>query len=91
MNVFASTNEAAIKEKLLSLCAARSANNATICPSEVARALSPNDWRTLMNNVRMMGLQLAQQGVIEITQRGVLRNPNQEIRGAIRYRLRKVL
>jgi Protein of unknown function (DUF3253) len=88
MNAPTAITDAAIEKTLLMLCAERSANNATICPSEVARALSPKDWRSLMNDVRTVGLQLAQQGAIEITQRGVWRNPNEEIRGAIRYRLK---
>jgi Protein of unknown function (DUF3253) len=82
-------DEAMIAKTLLALCVARSANDATICPSDVARSLSPNDWRALMNDVRTMGLQLARNGAIEITQRGVIRDPNAEIRGAIRYRLKK--
>jgi Protein of unknown function (DUF3253) len=88
MNAPTAITDAAIEKTLLMLCAERSANSATICPSEVARALSPNDWRTLMNDVRAVGLQLAREGAIEITQRGEVRNPNEEIRGAIRYRLK---
>jgi hypothetical protein len=85
------TDEALIAKTLLALSVARSANDTTICPSEVARSLSPNDWRTLMNDVRTVGLRLASEGTIEITQRGEVRDPLEEIRGAIRYRLKRNL
>ncbi len=79
-------DESIIAQTILALCTERSENNATICPSEVARALSPDDWRELMNDVRTVGTRLARESKIEITQRGEARDPNAEIRGAIRYR-----
>lgn len=42
--------------------------SASICPSEVARALSANEWRPLMDAVRAAGARLAQRGVVVITQ-----------------------
>lgn len=41
----------------------------TICPSEVARALSPQ-WRGLMDDVRAVAAQLAARGEIVVTQKG---------------------
>lgn len=41
----------------------------TLCPSEVARALS-TDWRALMPEVRRVAQDLAGQGRIAVTQRG---------------------
>lgn len=41
----------------------------TICPSEVARALSA-DWRPLMAAVREGAAELAERGEIRVTQRG---------------------
>jgi hypothetical protein len=79
-----------IEALIISLCETR-VPNGTICPSEVARALWPNDWREHMNDVRDVGVALAVANKIEITQRGVVRDPNDEIRGAIRYRLKRVL
>ncbi|MEM1279546.1 MAG: DUF3253 domain-containing protein [Cyanobacteria bacterium P01_H01_bin.152] len=58
----------------------------TICPSEVARALSHDDWRSLMPQVRVVGTQLAAAGTIEVTQKGQVVNP-QTATGPIRYRL----
>jgi hypothetical protein len=77
-----------IGTEILRQCAAR-APERTICPSEVARALWPNEWREHMDEVRGVGTQLARASVIQITQGGLVRDPDAEIRGAIRYRLPK--
>ena len=79
-------NTEVIAAEILRQCVAR-APNRTICPSEVARALWPDDWRAHMAQVRATGLQLAMQGQILITQRGEVLPPTAVIRGAIRYRL----
>jgi hypothetical protein len=47
---------------------AQRAPMASICPSEVARALDPTDWRTLMPSVRAVAAQRALDGAIRITQ-----------------------
>jgi len=38
----------------------------TICPSEVARSLSRDDWRSLLPQVRAVGAALADSGAIEV-------------------------
>ena len=60
----------------------------SICPSEVARALSPDDWRGLMDAVRASACLLHEQGVIEITQKY---EPvkNFDFKGPIRLRQKK--
>lgn len=58
----------------------------TICPSEVARALRADDWRSLMPQVRKVGIQLAAAGTIEVTQKGQVVHPD-TAKGPIRYRL----
>jgi hypothetical protein len=70
---------------VLTLCAAR-APDGSICPSEVARALWPQDWRGRMPTVRSVAQELARSGRIEITQRGVPVDPT-TLRGAVRLRL----
>ena len=42
----------------------------TFCPSEVARALYPEDWRTHMDEVRAEAQRLADAGRLRITQFG---------------------
>lgn len=45
--------------------------DATICPSEVARALRPDgDWRALMPRVRQVAQALAQQQRLRVTRAG---------------------
>lgn len=74
-----------IRSELLRLVRARGVDK-TICPSEVARAVAGAQWRELMNSVREVGVQLAREGVIVVTQRGSVVDP-MKARGAIRYRL----
>ena len=42
----------------------------TICPSEVARALRPENWREAMPAIRDVAAQLVDRGKIVATQRG---------------------
>ncbi|WP_421657070.1 DUF3253 domain-containing protein [Leptothermofonsia sp. ETS-13] len=58
----------------------------TICPSEVARELGGEEWRSLMSEVRMVGIELAKSGEIQITQGGKAINPL-NIKGPIRLRV----
>ena len=59
----------AIEVELLRLCAARGPAK-TCCPSEVARALRPGDWRVLMPAVRAAAAQLADRGRLSVLQGG---------------------
>ena len=63
----------AIVQALFALLEARSPGS-TACPSEVARALAPNDeaaWRALMPQVRRVAAALASRGLLTVTRRGV--------------------
>jgi hypothetical protein len=42
----------------------------TICPSDAARFVAPDDWRPLMQPVREAASRLAARGEIVVTQRG---------------------
>ncbi|KAA9089218.1 DUF2256 and DUF3253 domain-containing protein [Microbacterium radiodurans] len=66
------------------LLAARAAD-ATICPSEAARAVGGDDWRDLMEPARRAARRLVADGEVEITQRGVVVDPS-TARGPIRIR-----
>lgn len=59
--------------------------SASICPSEVARALSANEWRPLMDAVRAAGARLARRGVVTITQ-GDREVDLSHVTGPIRFR-----
>jgi len=58
----------------------------SICPSEVARELAPEHWRTLMPRVRESARRLAACGAITVTQRERVLSPDEPWRGAIRLR-----
>lgn len=64
--------KAAIEDKIFDLLASRK-KGATICPSEVARALVPSDgrWRELMPQVRQVAQGLAQDNRLSVTRGGV--------------------
>lgn len=74
----------AIDAAILQLLDRRPAG-ATICPSEVARQLSPDDWRGLMEPVRRAGRRLAAQGEIIWTAQGSRVDPA-TVRGPVRFK-----
>lgn len=73
-----------IEQKIKELLDAR-AWDATICPSDVARAMSENDWRDLMEPVRKAARRLVDAGEVEITQKGSVVDPS-TAKGPIRIR-----
>lgn len=74
-----------IDEHILSLVNARGLGK-TICPSEVARAIRPDNWRPLMKKVRQSAIRLADTGDISIYRKGKP-IPTDEVRGIIRLGL----
>ena len=66
------------------LLAAR-AQDATICPSEAARAVGGEEWRELLEPARRAARRLVADGEVEITQRGTVVDPS-TARGPIRIR-----
>ncbi len=75
----------ALERRILEMLAAR-ARNTSLCPSDVARAAAPDDWRPLMEPVRRAARRLVDAGAVEITQRGRVVDPA-TARGPIRIRL----
>ncbi len=76
---------ASIAEAILSLLSQRGPGK-TICPSEAARQVRPDDWRRLVDATRAVAAQLASQGRIEVTQRGQVIDIT-SARGPVRLRL----
>ena len=64
-------SEERIEAVLLDLLARR-APEATLCPSDVARALRSDDaeWRSLMPRVRAVAGRLVQRGLLRVTRGG---------------------
>lgn len=81
----AAADTEAIARAIHALLAAR-ADGASVCPSEVARALWPQGWRARMDAVRAVARALAARGEVRVTQRGVNLHPSEPWRGPIRLR-----
>ncbi|MEU1535363.1 DUF3253 domain-containing protein [Streptomyces fagopyri] len=82
-----SLSDEAVEAAILKLLEQR-ASSASVCPSEVARALDrgPGDhWRELMERVRRAAVRLSDIGRVVVTQRGVPVDPR-HVRGPIRIR-----
>lgn len=77
-------SDSELEERIRALLDARSANS-SICPSDVARAVAPDDWRPLMEPVREAARRLADAGEVEVTQKGAVVDPG-SARGPIRIR-----
>lgn len=69
---------------ILELLAAR-ARNATICPSEAAKAVGGDDWEELMEPARCAARRLVVTGEVQITQGGRVVDPS-TAKGPIRLR-----
>ncbi len=81
-----SATDRALERTIVSLLASR-VDHASLCPSEVARAVrGDGDWRALMEPTRRAARRLAHAGVVEIIQRGKIVDAA-ELRGPIRIRL----
>jgi hypothetical protein len=78
----AAPSKAEVARCILRLLRAR--DGKTICPSEVARAFDPKDFRALMPAVREAAAALLVRGRIRVTQRGQPVEPL-TARGAIRF------
>jgi hypothetical protein len=77
----------AIEHCVLDLLGGR-AITASICPSDVARAVvrDGDEWRALMPVVRQVAARLANEGIVLITQRGTALDPDMISHGPIRLR-----
>lgn len=64
------------------------APDATICPSEVARAGIPEDWRRHLDEVREVARHLARHQRLAIMQRGRALDPDAVMRGPVRLKRR---
>ena len=73
-----------LEQSIRTLLAAGAASS-TICPSEAARAVSPDGWRDLMEPARRAARRLVEAGEVEITQAGRVVDPS-TAKGPIRIR-----
>ncbi|MDI9896086.1 DUF3253 domain-containing protein [Rhodococcus sp. IEGM 1381] len=82
-----STTDKELEDNIRALLDARS-RDATICPSDVARALSDDGWRELMEPVRRAARRMVDAGEVEITQKGSVVDPS-TAKGPIRIRWKR--
>jgi hypothetical protein len=73
-----------LEQAILELLAGRRAD-ATICPSDAARQVSPDEWRDLMEPARRAARRLVAEGAVVITQGGRVVDPS-TASGPIRIR-----
>lgn len=78
--------DARLEQAILGVLASRD-RGATICPSEAARAVEPDDWKPLMERTRRAARRLVRQGSLVITKGAQEVSPD-DARGPIRLRLR---
>ena len=78
------SKDEALEDSILQLLQQRKAG-ATICPSEVARAVGDDEWRELMEPARRAARRLVDKGEVEITQQGRVVDPS-SAKGPIRIR-----
>jgi hypothetical protein len=80
-------SEPAIREAILAQTAAAGPAK-SITPEEVARALATENWQSLLTRIRREATLLAREGAIDILRKGKPADPEAEIRGVIRLRIR---
>lgn len=80
------TEKQEIAQEILTMCKSRGAAK-TICPSEVARKLYPDNWRDQMDIVRAVAFKLAKDNRIAVTQKGKAITDYTNIKGPIRLRI----
>lgn len=73
------------EQAILDLTAARGPAK-SICPTEAARLMDPEDWRRRLPAVRAAAVALAKAGRIEITRKGKPVDPN-DFKGVYRLRI----
>lgn len=78
------TQGAELEAAVLAAVDART-GSATTCPSEIARAVSPEDWRPLMEPVREAARRLQVAGAVEWLQGGHVIDPS-TAKGPVRLR-----
>lgn len=76
-----------LEAAIIDLLEHRQRRDATICPSDAARAVAPDDWRALMEPARSAARRLVAAGEVDITQGGNVVDPSRA-KGPIRIRRR---
>ena len=80
-------SEPAIREAILAQATAHGPEK-SFTPEDVARAMTSENWQSLLTRIRREATMLAREGQIDILRKGKPVDPEAEIRGVIRLRAR---
>jgi len=81
------SNADRLRAAILSLAGDRGPSS-SICPSDAARAVGGDGWRDLMDDARDAARTLARAGLVDVTQKGSVVDPDAPWRGPVRIRIR---
>ena len=71
-----------LRTAILDFCHRRKAKS--FCPSEVARKIFPEDWALFMPDIHSEMMEMYREGLILVTQKGILLEPDQIPKGPVR-------
>lgn len=71
-----------LRTAILDFCHRR--KDKSFCPSEVVRSMYPEDWALFMPDIRQEMMEMYRDGLIQVTQKGELINPDQNPQGPVR-------
>jgi hypothetical protein len=74
-----------VEETLVDLCR-QAGPEGKVRPEDVARAILPDHWRTLLHRIRVISVHLAHDGRIEILRKGKPADPD-DFKGVYRLRI----
>ena len=79
------TGQDKITQVILQTACERGVSKST-CPSEIARAIFPEDWRKHMGDIRDAAIRLHKSGQVLLIQKGSIIDPD-NFKGPIRIRI----
>ena len=74
-----------VRNTLLQMCRA-AGQDGSVRPEDVARAILPDFWQTLLKRIRLMAKQLAVAGKLTILRKGEPADPN-DVKGLVRLQI----
>ena len=84
-----SDNQTKILQSIMTM-ATRRGPDKSVCPSEIARSLFPEDWRGHMQEIRDLARELHRDGKVLVTQQGIPVDPD-HIKGPVRITIHNPL
>jgi hypothetical protein len=82
-----SDDDVAVRAEATARALLRKRDGRSICPSDVARVVGGESWRTRMDQVRRVAAAMARDGELVVTQKGEPVDLDAGVRGPVRLRL----